>query len=892
MLTELKVFVSRIFRLFSLRRRNADDKQFNQELDSHLDMLAEENVRLGMSPDEARRQAHIRLGSSSQLRESNHDLRGLPFFETLWQDVRYGLRMLRRSPGFSILAILCLTLGIGANTVVFSWIEGLLLRPFPAVAHQERMYALTGTAAGEPGDTDLSWPDFRDLQENCNLCESLIADKIMSAALNIGGRAERAIGSIVSANYFDAIGVHPILGRGFQPGEDIGRDSHPVVVISYQMWQDRFKGDPEIIGKTQSFNRVQHTIVGVAPRGFYGTFVGWAIQFWVPASMEEVFEGGNYTLDDRGNRWIEGFAKLKPGVTLAQSQSEISGIADRLAAAYPEINRGRGIKLLPLWLTPFNKAGELRPTLAIMLAVVVFVLLIACANVSNLLLVRFFARRHEIMVRLAIGAARGRLLRQLLTEGLILSAFGAVGGLLVARWCRYLLVLFFPRTNVVPYLPGEIDWRVLAISVGVCVLSTILFALVPAIQTSKIDLAAALKSEMGGLVGGRSKSWLRSSFVLVQVSLSFVLLVGAALLIQSLSAMENMSPGFSTHGVLVTYIDTFGSGYNSQRAENLQKQLAERVQALPGIESAAFTEFVQLGLIPPPSAPIVVEGYVPPPNEQPDIDYNQVGPGYFATAGILLDSGRDFRITDDANAAAVAVVNEAMARKFWGGRNPVGQRFQMKGKWLQVVGLAKQSKSFTVSEPPRPFFYVPILQNPSVRASLLVKTSLSPQAVTSLLADQLRSMDSDLAQYPVITMQEQLDRSTSSQKAAVGLLAVLGGLALFLAAIGLYGVVTFSVAQSRREMGLRMALGADSSHVLWHVISQGLLLTISGAAIGAIASLGLTRLIGEMLYNVSPRDPLSFGLAFGIMVLISLVASFVPAWRASRTDPSIALRYE
>ena len=881
--------VSRIKGFFSTRR---GDKEFGHELDSHLEMLAEENVRRGMSPSEARRQAHIRLGSPAQLRETNHNLCGLPFLETLWQDVRFALRVLRRSPGFSILAILCLTLGIGANAAVFSWIEGLLLRPFPAVAHQERLFAVSGTAAGESDYPDLSWPDFVDLQQNCKLFDALIADKIMSAALNIGGRAERAIGSIVSANYFDALGVRPILGRAFKPGEDAGRNSHPVAVISYQMWQDRFKGDPEIIGKAQTFNRVQFTIIGVAPKGFYGTFVGWAIQFWVPASMEEVFEAGNYNQEDRSARWIEGFAILKRGVNRTQAQTEISAVADRLAAAYPEIDRGRNVKILPLWLTPFNKAGELRPTLEIMLAVVVFVLLIACANVINLLLVRFFARRHEIMVRLAIGAARGRLLRQLLTEGLILSAFGAVGGLLVAHWCRYLLVMFFPSGSVVPYLPGEIDWRVLAISAGVCVLSTVLFAVVPAIQTSKIDLAAALKAEMGGLVSGQHKSWLRSGFVLVQVSLSFVLLVGAALLVQSLRAMEYMSPGFSTRGVLATYVDTFGSGYDAQRAENFQKQLAERLQALPGIESAAFTEFVPLGLIPPPSAPIAVEGYVPPPNEQPVVDYIQVGPGYFGTAGISLVSGRDFNVTDNATAAAVAVVNEEMVTQYWGGRNPVGQRFQVKGKWLQVVGVARLSKYFSVAEAPRPFFYVPLLQDPSNRTSLLIKTSQPPQTVASLLAGVLSSMDPDLAQYPLISMQEQLDRSTSSQKAAVGLLGVLGGLALFLAAIGLYGVVTFSVAQGRRELGLRMALGADAVSVLWHVISQGIVLATSGAVLGTIAALALTRLISEMLYNVSPHDPLSFVLAFGVMVFISMAACFVPAWRAARTDPAIALRYE
>src|SRR5690348_11833123 len=338
MLTELKVFVSRMFRLFSLHRRNADDKQFNQELDSHLDMLTEENVRLGMSPDEARRQAHIRLGSSSQLRESNHDLRGLPFFETLWQDLRFGLRMLRRSPGFSILAILCLTLGIGANAAVFSWIEGILFRPYPAVAHQERLVAIGGTSRDEPRGTPLSWPDFEDLQRSCTLCETVFVSKITGTTLSIGDRAERTTGSIVSANYFDAIGVHPILGRGFLPGEDIGQSAHPLAVLSYQLWQGRFRGDPQIVGKTQRLNGVMHTIVGVAPEGFYGTFVGWSMNFWVPASMEDIFESGGYKLEDRGARWIEAYARLKPGVTQQQAQQDFAAISGRLEAEYPVTN--------------------------------------------------------------------------------------------------------------------------------------------------------------------------------------------------------------------------------------------------------------------------------------------------------------------------------------------------------------------------------------------------------------------------------------------------------------------------------------------------------------------------------------------------------------------------
>ena len=516
--------------------------------------------------------------------------------ETTVQDLRFGLRMLWRSPGFSILAILCLTLGIGANAAVFSWVEGILFRPYPAVMHQERLVSLSVRAGGETGATALSWPDFVDLQRNCTLLDTLFVSKITGTTLSIGDRAERTTGSIVSANYFDALGVHPMLGRGFEAGEDTGRSAHPVTVISYQLWQGRFKGDPEIIGKTQRLNGVVHTIVGVTPEGFYGTFVGWQMQFWVPASMEEIFESGGYKLEDRGARWIESYGRLKPGVTRQQAQEEISAIAKRLEADYPDTNRGRSMQLWPLWQTPFNNARTLLPTLEIMLAVVFFVLLIACANVGNLLLVRSFARRHEMTVRQAIGASRGRLLQQLLTEGVILSAFGAVGGLLVAYWCRHALALLFPaRAGVSMHLPGEIDWRVLTVSAGVCVIATLVVGLVPALQSGKIDLAGALKSDSAGVVGSRGRAWVRSGLVVVQVSLSFVLLVGAGLLLQSLQKIRNSSPGFSTHGVLSTAVDLVSAGYDAQRAKNFQDELMDRVQALPGVESAVFARATPLG---------------------------------------------------------------------------------------------------------------------------------------------------------------------------------------------------------------------------------------------------------------------------------------------------------
>jgi predicted permease len=526
--------------------RKQRNDELKEEIDAHLLLAEREAAESGQTAREARYGARREFGNVSVAEEVTRDMWGWRWLTDLLQDVRVGARMLRRSPGFSILAILCLTLGIGANAAVFSWIEGILFRPYPLVAHQERLAALAGTALGEAYAGSISWPDLLDLQKSCTLIDSFIVTKIMGTTLSLGDRAERTTGSLVSANYFDAIGVHPILGRGFEPGEDVGSNAHPVTVISYQLWQGRFKGDPAIIGKTQRLNGIEHTIVGVAPQGFLGTFVGWGMQFWVPASMEETFEGGPYKLEDRDARWIEAYARLKPGVTIGQAQQEMSAVAARLESDFPATNRGRGIKLWPLWQTPFNNAGTLLPTLGIMLAVVVFVLLIACANVGNLLLVRAFTRWHEMTVRVAVGANRGRLLRQLVTEGLILSAAAVTGGLLFAHWCRHALILLFPaRGGVAMTLPGEIDWRVLALSAGVCLVTTLLLGLVPAMQTGKIDLAGAMKSEMSGVVGGgREVVSFRSGLVVLQVSLSFLLLVGAGLLMLSLQRIRNLDPGF------------------------------------------------------------------------------------------------------------------------------------------------------------------------------------------------------------------------------------------------------------------------------------------------------------------------------------------------------------
>lgn len=842
----------------------------------------------------------MRWPARTPLPDELREPRSLNLAENFLQDLRFGFRMLLRNPGFSILAVLCLTVGIGANAAVFSWIEGVLFRPFPAVAHQDRMVAISGTQPrGDKGSvgfgsTDVSWPDFLDFRRSCTLMDWFIVDRITGSTISIGERAERVAGSVVSSNYFDALEIHPILGRGFESDEDWGRNGHPVTVISYWLWKERLHSDPDIIGKKQLLNGVPHTIVGVAPPGFYGTFVGYPMQFWVPVSMQEKFTGGSYQLEDRGETWIEGFARLKPGVSIEQAQSELSTVAKRLENEYAETNRGRGVKIFPLWKTPFNQAGSLAPTLGISLVAVFFVLLIACANVSSLLLVRSLARQHEMTVRLAIGCRRGRLLRQLLTEGLILSVLSSASGLVVAYFCRNLLVIFFPLSSVIATnLSGQMDWRVLAFSAGVCLVSTLIFALVPALQTTNLDIAGALKAESGTSSGSRAKSRLRSTMVLVQVSLSFILLVGGALLMQSLQRLRTADPGFSADRVVATGFDLVGAGYDPQRSKLFRQELLERAQAMPGVESAVWEKSRPFSYVGYLSAPIVVDGYEPRSDEQPRVEYNPVGPGYFATMGIPILSGREFTRSDNETTYPAVIVNQLMVQKYWHGVDPVGKRVQLGDQSMLVVGVAKDSKYSSFVEFPQPFLYVCAGQVPLVNADLVIRTNQSSGTVSSELLREVRSLDSGLGMGEVVPMREHMNRTAlASQQIVVALLTIFAAMALSLAAVGLYGVMSYSVSQSKREIGLRMALGAGASHLFRVVMSHGLALSFGGIVLGSISAFALTRFIaiGSLLYEVNPLDPGAFVLASLVMILISVAACLLPAWKASRTNPVQALR--
>ena len=580
----------------------------------------------------------------------------------------------------------------------------------------------------------------------------------------------------------------------------------------------------------------------------------------------------------------------KPGASRQQLQQEFSAMAAQMEAEYPETDRGRGVRLYPLWETPFNNAGALGPTLGIALSIVLFVLLIACANVGNLLLVRAFNRRHEMTVRLALGAGRTRLLKQVMTEGLILSSAAAAGGLVLAWWCRNLLVRLLPPRGTPFRFAGQLDWRVFALTAGVCIFATLLFALVPALQSSRAEITGALRSESSGVVGGRGKTWFRSVLVVVQVSLSFLLLVGAALVLRSLNGLRAASPGFSVDRVVTTAFTFAPLGYDAARARNFEDELLARVQALPGVESASWSRSVPFTFLTYSSARIAVDGYEPPRDQQPTANFSEVSPGYFTTMGIPLVSGRDFARSDDENAPPVAIVNEMMVEKYWRGGDPIGRRLQSNGKWLQVVGVARLSKYGSFMEAPQAFFYVPLRQNFGMLATLEVRTATPPQAITTLLAREIRGLDQNMPVYEATPMRMVVDRSMAAPQVAVTLLTVFGSLALVLSAIGLYAVMSYAVSQGTRELGLRMALGARAADLLRMVVGKGLALTSAGIALGAAAAFGLTRLLGYLLYQVSPRDPFAFAASLGIMAVVALGATILPAWRATRIDPVRALQ--
>jgi predicted permease len=807
------------------------------------------------------------------------------------QDIRYGLRMIAKAPGFTLLATLALALGICANTTIFSFINGLILRPLTGVKDPDRLVAVftSDYSSGLYGGS--SYPDYVDLRDQVDVLENLAA--FDQTVLNASGEseAERLRGFVVTGNYFDVLGVRAQLGRTLQPSDDQLANAAPVV-ISDSLWQRRFSADPATVGKTLRLNDKLYTIVGVTEPSFRGLQLGLPPEFWLSTSPD-------FTRGRRDDRGIQLIGRLKPGVTVAQAQTQLTTIAARLAQAYPETNLGtidRPNEPRPMTVVRESRVGPeaeiaIKRVSSLLFAVVGLVLLIACANVANLLLARASTRRREIAVRLALGASRGRLIRQLLTESFLLALLGGVAGLLATQWTVRLLPQFFPA-NDANGLDLSVDWRVLVFTLGVSLLTGLLFGLAPALQATRLNLLPALKSEVSVYGQRRRRIALRDVLVIAQLAMSLVLLVSAGLFVRSLRQALTFDPGFATDKLLTASMETRSARLNEQQGQEFYQQALERAGSLPGVQSATLSMIVPLtggGY----RRNITLEGYQRQPNEDTELNTNTIGLNYFTTMGIPIVAGRDFDKQDREGSPLVVIVNEELARRYYGG-NAVGKRLQIGSNVpsREIVGVARTAKYRNLREPPLPFIYIPFGQEYQSGMALLVRTKGEPEEIVGSLHNEMRALNKDVPLFSVQTMSERIGGQLAADRMIAVLLSVFGGGALLLAAIGIYGVMGYAVVQRTHEIGIRLALGAEQRDILRLIVGQGMVLIAIGAGIGLAVALAATQVLKSLLFGVSTTDPLTFALVIVVLVGVALLACYLPARRATKVDPLEALRYE
>ncbi len=825
--------------------------------------------------------------------------------ENLLKDLKYGARMMLRSKAFSLIALLSLALGIGANTAIFSLVQTMLFSPFPVEAPNELASVFT-TDQRNPGNLPMSHLNFKDVRDQNSVFSGTAAMTFAQANMLVDQSSEQVLTQVVTGNYFDVLGMKPALGRTFLPQEDATLGSHPVVVLSHGLWQRRFGSDPAIVGKAVTLNRQPFSIIGVAAEGFTGTFLFGAPDMWVPMMMHDVMQPGFDWYEQRRGLFLFAFGRLKPGQTVAQADANLKTIAAQLESSYPKDNKGRSAGVRPLIearTNPGGGGGNQVATVATLLMVIVgLVLLIACANIANLLLARATARRREIAMRLALGAGRLRLVRQLLTESVLLALIGGAAGLVVAFWTLDALrAIDIPiPANVLMSL--GLDPKVLTFALVVSILTGLLFGLAPALQATRTEIVPVLKNEMVPSAGNSPRRFLRwlnlrKGLVISQVALSLVALVAAGLFLRSLRQTQNIDPGFETDGVMMASFNLGREGYTPERGQMFYRQIVERVQGLPGVRSAAIAQgppFGNQGFL----RSVFLEGRETSENDRILVQVNPISPRYFQTLGIPLDRGRDFTPDDDDDAPDVVVINKTMAERFWKGEDAIGKRFKFFGDvdFRTVVGIARDAKYNGLAEDPTPFIYQPITQAYTPAATILVRASGDASGQALPVQAEIRQLDNRLSVLNVQTLGEQVSQTLGQQRLMVTLLGTFGLLALGLAAIGLYGVASYSVTQRTREIGVRVALGASRRNVVGLVLGQGMALIAIGLAVGFAIGLVVVTLagqqIGNLLVGIRPFDPLTF---FGTALLLAVVAglaTWLPARRAASIDPLVALRYE
>ncbi len=812
------------------------------------------------------------------------------FMEKLLQDIRFGFRQLMKQPGFAVLAITSMALGIGANTSIFSLVDTALLRPL-AVKEPSRLMELYGTINNGAEWSLQSYPNYKDYRDRNTVFSGLFIYRVVVSGLTVNNTSQRVWGYLVSGNYFDVLGVKPMLGRAFLPEEDQTADSHPVAVISYNCWQRRFAGDPEIVGKSVEFNSRPFTIIGVAPKGFIGTEVAYDPEMFIPVMMAKTIEPGSTWLERRDSNNLFTVGRLKPGVSFEQAKAELATLTAQLAKDYPE-NVGRGIQLGKPGLFIPDIANSVFAFTGVLAAIGCLVILLACVNLANLLLARATERRREIAVRLAVGASRQRLVRQLLTESLLISLGGGTAGVFLAAAINTAVRNIRLPSDITLLFDLRTDWRVLTFALVLSIATGILFSLIPALQSSKPQLVPALKDESS--MAGFRRSNLRNLLVIAQVGLSLVLLISAGLIVRSLQAAQKMRPGFNPEKAVAISFDVSLGGYDEVRGRAFQKQVLERARALSQVEYAALTDNLPLGLN-YNSSSIYVEGTeFKGASTLPIAIRIESTPGYFDAMGIPL-RGRDFRDDENKKESRVAIVNETFVKKLLNGQDPIGRRFNWHGPkdpLFEIIGVVPDGKYNSLGEDPRPALYTPLYRDYTGMVTLVARTRADPRQVLGSLRTIVQELDPSISVYAAKTLKEHMGTSLFPARMAAIALGSFGVLALILAAVGIYGVMSHVVAGRTREIGLRMALGAQLSDVQKLILKQGMFLAGTGSLCGLLLALGGTRMMKSLLYGVSTSDPVTFSSVAFLLAGIAFLACWIPARRASRVEPMTALRAE
>jgi len=812
---------------------------------------------------------------------------------TFWQDVRYALRMIAKSPSYAAITILTLALGIGANTTIFSWINGTLLNPIPGLASPSEVVALS-LATGAENPFPFTYPDLDAVRNGQQSFTGLTGVGMTAMSMTGKGKPQRVWGLVVSANYFDVLGVRPIMGRSFLPEEDTKPGGAPVVVISYRLWQTHFGGRKDIIGQTMALNEHSYTVIGVTPAIFQGSQTGLRSDLFMPIMMESLVLSQGDLIHDHHYFWVSVLGRLKPGVTPQQAQEEMTVRLKPEVKDFPEEHRGHdSVTVYPLWRAPFGANGFFSTFLPMLMIISGLVLLLACANVANLMLVRSVARRREIAIRMSLGASRWRLVRQLLVESIVLALAGGAVALVITVWTAGSMMRFVPQTDFPFFLPIQTDRTVLLATLGISLLTGIIFGILPALRASGEAPVAVLKEDAGAAGGGRGKARLTSGLVVAQISLSLLLLICAGLFIRSFISAQQITTGYNSHNVLIASYDLFTAGYDDARGTEFDRELLRRLETMPGIQSVALTSRVPLGFGGGSTA-VKPEGYVPPPNVSMETQVALISPKYFQMMQIPVDQGREFTEQDGKQSQRVTIVNETFVERYWPKQEAIGKQVEsdLTHEKFTVVGVARNTKYNQLNEAPIPFIYLPLEQVYRSTVIINARTTAEPLAMGKLVEKAVHDLNADIVVFDITTLELREQLSTIGLRIAGTFVGAFGILALVLAAVGIYGVTSYTTRQRTHEIGIRVALGATRSDVLRLVLGRGMILTAIGLVLGLGLSFGVTRFMKSQLLGVTSTDALTFIVVALLLSFVALVACFVPARRAMRVDPMVALRYE